>query len=243
MNKVLNRQSSEKVIVKVNTSDSPHFCLILLQMSYQQFIDNLSIPVVSRHALDHALTLPVPEGLFLEFGVYTGSSINKIATAKPTKHVFGFDSFEGLPEKWDRSDMNFDQGHFSLRGGLPSVLPNVTLIKGWFNETLPNFVRQQHGKRIAFLHIDCDLYSSTKDVLNSLQHMFQDKMIIVFDELINYPGYEKHELLAFFEFLQANKTWSVEWIGGLEPMRKVAPRDTGAASQSVACRLHRSSWL
>jgi len=36
----------------------------------------------------------------LEFGVATGATLRKIATSFPSRSVYGFDSFEGLPEDW-----------------------------------------------------------------------------------------------------------------------------------------------
>src|SRR5450631_2069107 len=41
----------------------------------------------------------VREGLILEFGVYSGRTINHMAALTQEK-LFGFDSFEGLPEDW-----------------------------------------------------------------------------------------------------------------------------------------------
>ena len=72
--------------------------------------------------------------LVCEFGVFMGASINHIAklAAGP---VFGFDSFEGLPERWLDGQV---EGTFAVPK-LPGVRENVTLIKGWFNETLPPF--------------------------------------------------------------------------------------------------------
>lgn len=71
--------------------------------------------------------------LWLEFGVFRGSTINNMSNyTKDT--VYGFDSFEGLPEFWREG---FDAGAFNLEGQLPSVNSNVELIKGWFTETLP----------------------------------------------------------------------------------------------------------
>ena len=40
------------------------------------------------------------DGLFLEFGVYKGTSINFISSLIPDKKIYGFDSFGGLPEEW-----------------------------------------------------------------------------------------------------------------------------------------------
>jgi len=48
---------------------------------------------------------------------------------------------------------------------------------------------------------DCDIYDGARDVLFLLGNRLVSGSIIVFDELFNYPGYEKHEIKALFEFL------------------------------------------
>src|SRR5690606_22475959 len=95
-------------------------------------------------------------GLVLEFGVAGGKSINFIASlVGQDQKVFGFDSFEGLPEAWTSS---YRQGHFAQ--ALPEVAANVELVVGWFDKTLPDFLAEHPGD-ISYLHVDCDLYSST----------------------------------------------------------------------------------
>ena len=141
------------------------------------------------------------EGLILEFGVATGNTTNIIAnTAKP-RTVHGFDSFEGLPEDW--SGHVETRGAFSRNGALPKVLENVRLYKGWFSESLPEFLKNNTGL-VAFLHIDCDLYSSTRDVLQLLKDRLQTGTIIEFDEYFNYPNWQQHEYKAWQEFVTEN---------------------------------------
>ena len=147
--------------------------------------------------------------LWLEFGVASGNTINYIS--KFTNNtVYGFDSFEGLPEKWRDG---IEKGFFSRNGILPQVNSNVKLIKGWFNETLVDFIKIQN-KKISFIHIDCDLYSSTKYVLDTLINYIDNNCIIIFDELVNYPGFDgdNGELKAFYEFITENNV-DYEWIG------------------------------
>jgi hypothetical protein len=143
-------------------------------------------------------------GAFLEMGACTGKTINFIAALNPELHIWGFDSFEGLPEQWVRPDLAVPQGTFRVNvdGWTPPVLHNVTLVKGMFHETLPQF-RQQvlQSTPIAFLHIDCDIYASTKDVFDQLSDNIVPGTVIVFDEFYNYPGAEQHEFKAFQEFL------------------------------------------
>ena len=154
-----------------------------------------------------------PDTLWLEFGVASGRTINYISKfLNDDEKIFGFDSFLGLPEKWRDG---FGQGMFTLNGDLPLVNKNVELIKGWFNETLEEFLLSKN-KKISFVHIDCDLYSSTKYVLSTMENYLDDDCIFVFDELVNYPGYDgdNGELRAFYEFISENENeLSYEWIG------------------------------
>ncbi len=146
------------------------------------------------------------KGMICEFGVFSGSTINYIAS-KTNLPVYGFDSFQGLPERWRDG---YGEGHFKLTD-LPKVPANVELIKGWFNQTLPVFIKDHDGA-IAFLHIDCDLYSSTTTILDSLKQRIHPGCVIVFDEYFNYPGWEEGEYKAFQEFVRQTGL-EYEYIG------------------------------
>ncbi len=146
-------------------------------------------------------------GVCLEFGVYKGDSINFISSLLPDKIIYGFDSFEGLPEDW-RYDS--EKGAFNLNGKMPRVNSNVRLVKGWFNETLPEFVKA-HREPCAFIHVDCDLYSSTKTIFDNLKDKIVSGTVIAFDEFFNYPGWQEGEYKAFTE-LVAEKNFEFEYI-------------------------------
>jgi hypothetical protein len=152
-----------------------------------------------------ALSKATKDGLFCEFGVFSGESINHIARQVKGR-VYGFDSFEGLPERWIDG---FRPGHFAL-AKLPKVPKNVELIKGWFHETLPKFIAG-HSDQVSFLHIDCDLYSSTNTILHLLGPQIVPGTVIVFDEYFNYPGWQFGEFKAFQEFIARTK-FSYEYI-------------------------------
>ena len=144
--------------------------------------------------LTHALSIAPKQGLILEFGVASGRTIRHMAslTGNP---IHGFDSFEGLPEAWRTG---FEEGAF--RQALPQVPSTVSLHKGWFTETLPPFIAST-PEPIALLHVDCDLYSSTAFVLETLSQRIRPGTVIVFDEYFNYPGWKQHEHRAFQEFI------------------------------------------
>lgn len=136
------------------------------------------------------------EGLVLEFGVRTGTTINHISRCLPERSIVGFDSFEGLPAAWDGWMM--EKGAFA-RESLPSVRDNVELVKGWFDETLPPFL-QQHEGAVALVHIDSDIYASAKTILDNLAPRIVPGTVIVFNEYFNYPNWKQHEFKAFAEF-------------------------------------------
>lgn len=144
--------------------------------------------------------------LICEFGVFSGNTINHIASLTDHK-VYGFDSFEGLPERW-RDGLG--KGFFRV-DRLPSVRPNVELMKGWFSETIPSFM-SRHDEDICFLHVDCDLYSSTKTIFDLLGDRIAPGCVIVFDEYFNYPGWKEGEFLAFHEFVNVSGL-AYEYIG------------------------------
>ncbi len=140
-------------------------------------------------------TNPGEHELILEFGVSSGATLNYIASLTNRK-VFGFDSFEGLPERWRDG---YPSGSFAV-SEKPEVPENAELVEGWFEETLQPFLKEQAGT-VAFLHIDCDVYSSTKTIFNHLKGRIQPGSVIVFDEYFNYPGWQHGEYQAFQEFI------------------------------------------
>lgn len=193
-----------------------------------------NIPNVKMHPLnyvfEHMKLQHKPDTLWLEFGVATGNTINFISKFTNDR-VYGFDSFEGLPEKWREG---FDKGHFNRNGYMPEVNNNVILIKGWFNNTVENFIKNKN-KKVSFIHIDCDIYSSTKCIFDALKNYMDKDCIIIFDELVNYPGFdgEKGELKAFYEFITENKV-DYEWIG----MNGTPTGMSGYEHENVAVIIH-----
>jgi len=172
----------------------------------------------SRALLNYALVCAPSSGMVLEFGVGSGTSINYIANQVPNRSVYGFDSFEGLPEDWRPG---FPRGTF--RTSAPKVADNVELIAGWFDQTLPKFVAEIAREPIALLHVDCELYSSTRTIFNFLCDRIQPGTIIVFDEYLNYPEWRAHEFLAFKEFVAARGV-GYEYIGLVPTHQQVAVR-------------------
>tara|TARA_Y100000310_G_C20700285_1_gene829077 strand:- start:7323 stop:8027 length:705 start_codon:yes stop_codon:yes gene_type:complete len=141
---------------------------------------------------------------FLEFGVWKGRSINYLADTLQEWDLtlYGFDSFEGLPEHWEWGMPGKNpapKGMFNLDGKRPEVRDNVNLVAGWFHETLPVWWPIHKGP-IAFLNLDCDIYRSTKYVLETLNDGIVKDTIIRFDDLVEWRAdpfpYDKEDKRA-----------------------------------------------
>lgn len=149
----------------------------------------------TQDTLRYALGEIKGPGLALEFGVATGTTLRIIADAVAAdRTVAGFDVFTGLPETWRTG---FPAGEFAQE---PPDVPGATVIAGLFEDTLPTFLAES-DEAIAFMHVDCDLYSSTKTVLDLMGERLTPDAVLVFDEFFNFPGWEQHEFRAWTEFL------------------------------------------
>jgi hypothetical protein len=158
---------------------------------------------VLKYGSDHVRL----KGLFIELGVTAGKTINFIAALNPHQKIYDFASFAENPEDWTRDYGILITGTCgcSRPDFLPAVLHNVELIRGWFHETLPDFIQAKDIEDpIAFLHIDIDTYSSAATAFEILGPKIQPGTIIVLDEFYNYPGFEEHEFKAFSEFLESS---------------------------------------
>lgn len=173
-----------------------------------------------------------PEQLadYLEFGVYNGTSLScmyQVAAELGYKHVrlFGFDSFEGLPEqaadedeniwmsKQFKCDINFTREFLSSQD---VDLNRVTLIKGWFSETLNiETIRKNKIEKASIIMIDCDLYSSSLEALRFCEPLIKDEAIVFFDDWHSGGLADKNqgEKRAFSEFLEENPHFEVAPFG------------------------------
>jgi len=165
----------------------------------------------SDHILDH---IKKYDGSILDCGIWKGNSTRRLARIFPDEIIQAFDSFEGLPSDWTTSA----EGTFRLSEeeiqslDLPS---NSSCHKGWFKDTLSKWKQETNSKSISLIRIDCDIYSSTKDIFDLVGKMLIPGTIVIFDELIGYFGWENHEYKALCEFLSANQNleFKYEYFG------------------------------
>lgn len=166
--------------------------------------------------IDWCLEKAPKTGMALEFGIGFSRTFKQIAK---TRHLHGFDSFKGLPESW-RSGL--PKGTFSNAGMIKADLYEKcadgrlsgTIWEGWFEDTLPKFIAENQTdleRGIDFIHIDSDLYSSAVTALDGCAPYLKPGSIILFDEIFNYPGWNKDGVGEFAALME----WEVvgwEWI-------------------------------
>ncbi len=209
----VNESDASKVIyLSKNYSTLGEFIKICYEalMSRRLIPESHSIRIMFHNPPLKHIVRPSCDGLWMEFGVFHGFTITKIAKWKTvfcgttSQPVYGFDTFTGLPTDWRPG---YSAGGFNIPNGTSISAPsNVVLVKGLFIDTLPAQLRlidreYQCNTPVSFVHIDCDIYDGARDVLFLLGSRLVTGSIIVFDELFNYPGYEKHEIKALYEFL------------------------------------------
>jgi predicted O-methyltransferase YrrM len=160
----------------------------------------------AREDLWTILMTYAPDGTWAEFGVAGGTSARYwIARMPADTQLHLFDSFNGLPEEWD---FNGDINHVG-RYAQPSIPvfddPRVHVHAGMFEDTLP----EANLGVLDFVHIDCDIYSSTRTVFDHIQ--VKEGTIILFDEYWGYADYMNHERKAFLEWSERTG-YELEWL-------------------------------
>lgn len=144
-----------------------------------------------------------PEGDWAEFGVFTGSSAKeliKILPGSSTLHLF--DSFQGLPV--DGPNKYWEKGKFATAPFKPPH-DRVKVVAGWFEDTVPGYFEPN---TVSFVHMDCDLYESTRDVLMSISEALKPGALIQFDEMFAWPSWKDGEYKALMEW----DGRSFEWV-------------------------------
>jgi O-methyltransferase len=176
---------------------SPYFS------SRYQLYDHVHQTIVGESPID-----------YLEFGVFTGMSmrhwvsLNKCAGSR----FVGFDTFEGLPERWAFATGSLEAGYFSTGGNTPDIRdPRVRFIKGLFQDTVGKFARDFQPQRQLVVHCDADLYSSTLYVLATLHEFLQPGTIVIFDEF----GTVNEEFRAVMDYTRSFRRHlaPVGWAG------------------------------
>jgi hypothetical protein len=134
-----------------------------------------------RHVAEYAANQT-----WAEFGVHCGGSTKKLLKLLGTGGELNlFDSLKGLPEDWwlnGKDNSPERKGSYNSRGVKHVEEDRVRWHVGWFKDVLPVPFREQLG----LVHLDADLYSSTRDALTGIRDYIGPGTVLIFDELIEW---------------------------------------------------------
>jgi predicted O-methyltransferase YrrM len=189
-------------------------------------------------------------GDIVEFGVASGDS-TRVIRKLSKKTIYALDSFEGLREAFENAGVG------TFAGPVPDI-PGVNIVKGYFEDTCTGELRARVG-RIAFAHLDADLYSSTLAALRWLTPLLGNRSLILFDEFIgggraearafaDWQGETATSLIRIAEFDREPSGWGeipdkrvlfqviveepATWIANTETFLKAKPHRTSSLSDS-----------
>jgi len=137
-------------------------------------------------------------GDYLEFGCCSGNTF-RLAYEESRKanldcKLWAFDSFKGLPASADRKDEHpkWKEGSMSISVDEFKKICKDNKIADSVYEIVPGFYKDSIGEAgakkpalpddIALAYIDCDMYSSTKTVLEFIAKRLKHGMVIAFDD-------------------------------------------------------------
>jgi O-methyltransferase len=132
-------------------------------------------------------------------------------------HLWGFDSFEGLPEqadarddhpRWQAGSLATAEARFHELCAEAEMGPrDYSVVTGYYSTTLVAGAPGPRPETVAFAYVDCDLYSSTRDGLTFLEHRLRPGSVLAFDDYYCYaPSGPSGERLAAKEHF-ATSAW------------------------------------
>lgn len=187
-------------------------------------------------ALDRLLSVePTADlGDYLEFGVSRGTSmacVHEVLRAKGLgdMRLIGFDSFRGLPP--EAAEEGWEPGIYASTAAATRRylsdrdvdLDRVTLIEGWFRDSLNEATRARLAVRKASLiMVDCDIYTATKEALSFVLPLVKDRAVIIFDDWgwrsdIDQIGQRE----AYQECIENVREFEVERLAGYIPQSRI----------------------
>lgn len=195
-------------------------------MMWPTYVRRREMPRFLAHYELFKQIIDVP-GCIIELGVYKGASFFTWTKLMETfcpgdrhRKIYGFDHFEGLMEFHEKDGKHVPVYFDKQPGGWKSsahharvmthlanedlYTPHINrceLIEGDLKETLPKFLEDNPGMRIALLHLDVDLYIPTRFALEHLYPLVVKGGIVCFDEY-GLPPWQG-ETVAMEEYFQS----------------------------------------
>lgn len=184
---------------------------VLRDPQFRQSIDlvrQYTLLDVARLANLWSLARLTGPGTFLEIGTFRGGGALHIANSVPERRMFVFDTFEGFRRLTPGLDDIFGADWFRdtteehVRRLFESAGRSATIVRGFFPDSARDL--DLDLDRVAFCHLDVDVYEATRDSLEFLAPRLAPRSLIVLDDFQRGAhGLDQ----ALGEFLQRHKTF------------------------------------
>ena len=165
------------------------------------------------------------DGDYAEFGCHGGITFGlayqEICRRQLPIKMWAFDSFQGLPSsdlpedqhpKWIANSMKISIDDFHRvcsQNNIPR--DRYETVVGYYEDSLKESAGKSLPDNICLAYIDCDLYSSTKTVLEFLKPRLKHGMIIAFDDYYWWSSEQiSGERRAMLKFFEKNPDWHLE---------------------------------
>lgn len=131
-------------------------------------------------------------GVFKGQGLLLWAKLIEIFNPLSPRKVIGFDTFDGVPDTVkDQSDRDSSES-FRGHGHIPDLVMGkaaeqglahrIEIVEGDAMKTVPDFVSERRGLRVALINLDFDVYEPTKAALETLYDKIVPDGVICFDE-------------------------------------------------------------
>jgi O-methyltransferase len=137
-------------------------------------------------------------GDLVDCGVWNGGSSILLGQGAPSRKVWSFDSFEGLPVPGPLDGAASREyagecvgAEAKLRQGFAALAPatRYEVRRGWFEDTLPAAAAEI--EQVAILHCDGDWYDSVRLTLECFYAKVSPGGYIVIDDYGTWPGAQR----------------------------------------------------
>lgn len=168
------------------------------------------------------------EGDLAEVGVFRGGTARVIGEAKGSRRLHLFDTFEGLPAP-GAIDTAFQQGQYA--GSLEAVRAFLAGCEGveFYQGLFPATGEAVKERRFSFVHLDVDLYESTRASLEFFYPRLSTGGVIVSHDYVEFAGVRR----AFDEFFAGKPEPVLELSGNQCMVVKVDLRGAAQSSSNL----------
>jgi tetratricopeptide (TPR) repeat protein len=230
-------EKADELMEKLRRSEAKSACLVdswgyIRWHTRRVPNESLNLYLGTRSMLQIGIEAAMPlleqlNGFVCEFGVGSGRTLRMMQEILPLQtELHGFDTFTGNPLSWG----DVPAGAYSTNGDPPKMEGKVFFHRGLFVDSIKEFwdnANENEFRPLAFANVDCDLYSSTLEVLEGMHGRVVPGTVFVFGQYSCHPNWRHDQFRAWRESCK-RFGWQYEYLAFSLGTRQAAVRVTSA---------------